>query len=124
MKRWNLALDILIVFVLASAFLWVAAADKVAVRSFQRWNGDAPPMEFRGPATAVVKFTTPEEVSRVCGKGLPALPVGLRIVACSWPTKFAEGAVLMPDPCAWADTEEYAKIQCHENAHLRGWVHD
>ena len=124
MRRLGITFDLFVLAVMGLVVaatlwqLWQWAAPEV-----QYWNGDAPPMEYRGPATAIVAFTTPEEVSRVCGKDDPP-PPGLQIVACSWPGKFAEGVVIMPDPCAWADTEYYAKIQCHENAHLRGWVHD
>src|SRR5438045_137832 len=72
------------------------------------WNADNAPEAYRGPADNVtVSFVSPEEVTARCAPGLPPVPKGLYIIACAVP---AHRVVVLPNPCAFAATDYYAKI--------------
>lgn len=85
----------------------------------------APP-EFWGPpdAPALVMYADPVVVDAVCREASGAVPAGYVVMACTNPGNRTQ---IMPDPCLYQD-EYYARLQCHENAHLprkdgTRWVH-
>ena len=85
------------------------------------WNDEMPPERFRGGVNSVgVIFAPPEVVSKLCGKGMPPVPAGMQIMACTYVTRHGEVTIL-PDPCDYGDKEYYAKLVCHERAHQQGW---
>jgi hypothetical protein len=72
-----------------------------------------PPPQFRGDVTARIEFVAPERVSLRCmERGVPYLAN-----ACT-----GQGLMTMPNPCGFSDA--YAKIACHEMAHINGWAND
>ncbi|WP_374387101.1 hypothetical protein [Brevundimonas sp.] len=86
---------------------------------------DAAPPEYWSPpdAPAVILFGSPAEVDTVCRTGA-TVPEGYVILACTSDTR---RVMLMPNPCLYQH-EYYAKLMCHEQAHLgrgglSGWKH-
>ena len=57
------------------------------------------------------------EINKYCGKADP----GWMTIACITYTKDGTPYKVMPDPCVLGDVDFYARVECHENAHLRGW---
>lgn len=84
----------------------------------------APPEYWDAPdAPFVVIFGAPEEVDAVCA-GPRHLLRPYVVLAC---TRDDLDLVIMPNPCLYQH-EYYAKLLCHEQAHLtrrdrKGWRH-
>ena len=57
------------------------------------------------------------EVAKYCGKA----PDGFVVLACVTTADNGERYKIMPNPCFLGDVDFYARLECHENAHLRGW---
>lgn len=76
----------------------------------------APP-EYRGAAAARILFLEPEFVHPVCTEAGAASAPGRFVAAC-----VVGEITVMPDPCAYPE-DTYAKLMCHEKAHLLGWRH-
>jgi hypothetical protein len=83
-------------------------------------NSDMPPIRFQGNNTAVVHFTDQDGIHKYCGKPEP----GFVMIACRRQTHDGVDVVFMPNPCPIGDREFYAKIACHEMAHVNGWTGD
>lgn len=81
---------------------------------------ERPPIEYQGDTRpAVIFFAGPAEVDAVCREAVPNMKADPRqILAC---TNASNRVMLMPDPCLYEDA--YAKLLCHEKAHLNQWVH-
>lgn len=87
---------------------------------------ERPPVEYQGESVpARVFFAPPEIVDAVCREAVPGMKGDPRqILAC---TNSSNSTMLLPDPCLYDDG--FAKLVCHERAHLRradgssGWVH-
>ena len=75
----------------------------------------APPLRYRAPVSAVnIDFMSKAEADRVCAGGVRVC--GRIFYAC------ASGRHLnMPNPCDYPMTDDYAKLLCHELAHINGW---
>ena len=79
---------------------------------------EAAPVEYIGPAAAKILFLYPEGVESLClGAGVGPVPPGRTVVACA-----QDDVIVMPDPCLYRD-DSYAKLLCHEKAHILGWAH-
>ena len=88
------------------------------------WNQEIPPVRFQGPAMAVTVFLPPYRVREECQKRIKETPPeGIEIKACRIPPDEPGGISLLvlPDPCLLAPQEYYAKVLCHEIAHINGW---
>lgn len=82
------------------------------------WSNAIPPERFRGPAAAVVRIVPASDVADHCGIKTPP---GWELRACALHTKPMR-TVVLPDPCPFAEGgEEFARLTCHEFAHVRGW---
>lgn len=82
-------------------------------------SDDWPPERFQYAPQQKIELTvvdTQAAIDNLCGRA----EIG-RKVACTktWPLTTAK--VIMPSPCTFKD-EEYAKILCHELAHVNGWT--
>lgn len=81
-------------------------------------NGDMPPLRFRdGNVRVMVTFTDQAGIEKACGKAQP----GNTMIACHKRYTFGGSELFLPNPCSRGDTEFYAKVTCHENAHAKGW---
>lgn len=85
---------------------------------------ERPPIQYQGDSVpARILFAPPEVVDAVCRR-VGASDTPYQILAC---TNVATSTILMPDPCLYDDG--YARLACHERAHLRrangspGWSH-
>ena len=58
-------------------------------------------------------------VTAVC-RGEP--PAGKRIVACLQTLPDGSLRMVLPNPCAFAEDERFARLACHELAHVNGWT--
>jgi hypothetical protein len=73
-----------------------------------------PPERFQGDFAAVVVFTS--NVEAFCGDPGP----GLTIHGCAG-MRDGVPTIIIYSPCASGPTERFARIACHEGAHLQGW---
>lgn len=90
------------------ALLWVLPVER-------------PPVEYQTvpDQPAIVLFADPQVVHQVCGELAGVDPYDLRkILACANPRN---RTILLPSPCLYEDG--YAKLVCHEVAHLNAWKH-
>lgn len=71
-------------------------------------SDEIPPVRFRGGAVATVSMTGVEPC------GIP--PKGFKFLGC-----VRDNVIYMPNPCDVASKERYARILCHELAHLLHW---
>lgn len=83
----------------------------------------APPEYWDAPGAFLIAFGSPAEVDAFCTNGNP-FPRDYIVLAC---TDDQNRRVAMPNPCLYQH-EYYAKLLCHEQAHLtrgalRGWRH-
>lgn len=85
---------------------------------------EAPPIAHWGsPGAFIIAFGMPAEVDAFCRSGAP-VPPGYVVLAC---TRDDRRQVVMPNPCLYQH-EYYARLMCHEQAHLSrpgvpGWKH-
>lgn len=73
-----------------------------------------PPQRFQRNNAVRVTFTSGVAVTNICAGGVP--PCGYVVLAC----QRASGLIL-PNPCTYSHSDEYARLVCHELAHLNGW---
>lgn len=71
-----------------------------------------PEFKYQGEATAVVHFTDMREVKEICGADPRP---DYKVLACT-----KNGVIISPNPCEFPG--DYAKIMCHEKAHVLGMV--
>lgn len=83
----------------------------------------APPTHWGAPGAFIIAFADPVEVDAYC-RSSAYVPPGFIVLAC---TRDDRRQVVMPNPCLYQH-EYYAKLLCHEQAHLTrpglsGWRH-
>lgn len=115
-----------IALVFATCFLAAPAASTEPDKP--QWSDATPPARFQRVGLVPVVFVHPGDIAAACTPATGKPPAGLVVVACTRAIK-VQGqpitVVIMPDPCAFASIDEYAQVQCHENAHyLAGWQHE
>ncbi len=83
------------------------------------WWVQKPPVRFmRGQGSALVIFTAPDQVARLCGNP-EAQACATRVDGVPVPV------VVMPDPCAGFAADRFGQLACHENSHaFGGWKHE
>jgi hypothetical protein len=76
-------------------------------------NSDAwPPLRFRGEMVGIVAFVDPAAIDGICGKA----PAPWKTEACTDATM-----IVLPNPCSYPTTDDYARLACHEKGHRLGW---
>ncbi len=80
----------------------------------------APP-EFHTGTHGGIIFADPPVVHQVCTSNMPPLDKNIIVLACTNP---ANRVMLLPNPCLYAEVDPYARLMCHEMAHLNGWKHE
>lgn len=109
------ALEIIALAALASAApLAMPPAPPIAPATMD--NG-MPPKRFHGNSSAVIIFTDRAGIDELCDTADP----GFQIVACKRTFENGVPLVVVPNPCPIGNVELYAKIMCHEMAHVNGW---
>ena len=103
------------------ALLVLALASAPVAAPVPQWangemNSDWPPIKYDKDAIAVTAYVN--DVEKICGTAPPPY----KILACA----SAEKAIMvLPNPCAPEFRGEfYAKIVCHERAHINLWPGD
>lgn len=71
-----------------------------------------PPERYDQDEGATVVFVNPRLIASLCG----APPKGMIVEACE-----DEDRIILPNPCGFPKTDEYARLACHEKAHRSGW---
>lgn len=94
---------------LLSLSLFVAASALAQVPTTKFYDG-MPPARFMGPASTHIVFGRLD----LCGK-----PERGYFEAC-----VRGKTTYLPDPCTYGDREEFARLACHELAHIRRWPAD
>ena len=73
-------------------------------------NTDAwPPVRFQGDNTATIAYVDPTLIDMLCGKA----PNGWKTQACT-----TGNVTILPNPCTFPHDDAFAKLACHESAHL------
>ena len=62
----------------------------------------------------IAAIAMPGTVTAMCD----TLGAGRTAIACA-----SDTVMVMPEPCLWADRDQYAELVCHELGHVRGWDH-
>lgn len=78
-------------------------------------DGWPPRGHYRRDASAHVHFVDQEHITAFCDAGEPDDP-DYYTVACQ-----SGFRLYLPNPCTYGDSDEYARIVCHELGHLNGW---
>jgi hypothetical protein len=89
--------------------LLLASAWGPGTVNFDGW----PPRRFRQDSAAQVSFVQPSLVGYACRDPDPLLE------ACQW-----DDRIVLPNPCTFPATDDYARLACHELAHRNGWPVD
>jgi len=74
-----------------------------------------PPARFIGDATSRVSWVKPELVAKACDEPDP----DHTLEACQ-----DGGHIVLPNPCTFPKSDDFARLACHELAHQRGWAAD
>ncbi len=80
------------------------------------FSDSRPPERLQGDATTVVQFTHQAGIDASCQSLFGAPPPGMKTNAC-----FTGKKIIMPNPCAFPDSDPYAHMLCHELGHVNGW---
>ena len=80
--------------------------------------GGSPPLRYMGDAGAVTLFVM--DVEHYCGAATP----GFVIKGCAGRTAEGTPIMVVKNPCPRTNDDDYARLICHEIAHLRGWPGD
>ena len=78
-------------------------------QNFDGW----PPARFTGDTKAQVTFVAPDKVAKACEEKDPDHV----LEACQ-----DGGHIVLPNPCTFPLTDNYARLACHELAHRSGWA--
>jgi hypothetical protein len=76
------------------------------------YSDGMPPERFRANNQVMVRFGSQADIEGICGKA----PCGKIMLACQPPRQ-----MILPNPCRYGPSDQYAKLVCHELAHLNGW---
>jgi hypothetical protein len=96
----------------------LALAAQLAANS-TLYSDAIPPVRFQGDVNVQLEFVHPSTVLNRCRDELGVtfpLRTGDTLLACS-----RGGAIAIPNPCLYADGDGYARLLCHEIAHVNGW---
>lgn len=74
----------------------------------------APPERFMKNNEIEIQFESEEDVEHICRDGKPKV-CGYKVLGC-----YKAGRLVMPNPCKYLD-QKYAKLLCHELAHVNKW---
>ena len=99
----------------AIALLALTAAAPAVPQHGPNFDG-MPPERYNGDFLYEHTIYT-MDISRFCGPNEP----GYITLACVATADNGQKYKIMPNPCALGDVDFYARLECHENAHLRGW---
>lgn len=100
---------------IAGALLCASAAPEV-VAIEGPYSTSLPPEKYRATGAAVLHIVTEDELFPACG--MERRP-GLTLYGCArrW---WGAPEVFLPDACEAGEAEFFARIVCHESAHLWG----
>jgi len=76
------------------------------------YSDGMPPERFRANRKVMIQFGGQADIERVCGKA----PCNMIMLACQPPN-----LLMLPNPCKYGPSDEFAKLVCHELGHLNGW---
>lgn len=79
--------------------------------NFDGW----PPVRFTQDTQAQVSFVAPNKVAKACDEKDPQH----LLEACQF-----GGKIVLPNPCTFPLTDSYARLACHELAHVNNWPGD
>lgn len=97
-------------------FVTLIAAAAVLSSHPSYYSNQIPPARYQGDTTVQLQITNQSGIDQVCHKAFGAPPAGMKTDACE-----IDGRVIAPNPCAFAATDPYAKLLCHEIGHANGW---
>lgn len=109
-----------------AAVLMLGMAPVVAQEGPRLFGVEGAPATNKQDNVGIIVTASPEVVNNVCMEGAPTVPFGSVILAC---TNTKKRTILMPNPCLYEDVDPYARLLCHEMAHLDqpdgtpGWKH-
>lgn len=92
---------------------WVAFAALAAIPTTFLYDG-MPPERFQESAELHIKFVPEPNSPGACGIASKGV-----FEAC-----VRGNTVYLPNPCPMGNTERFARLTCHEMAHVNGWPAD
>jgi hypothetical protein len=102
----------------------LTAAPTIPQEPQPRWSDGIPPARFQATGFVPVLFVPPAMIAELCGP----VPENMIALACTRPFTIKHKTVrvvVMPDPCPFAERDQFAHVQCHENSHyLSNWKHE
>lgn len=85
-----------------------------------RFGVEGAPPEFQGNTHGIIATESPENIDAFCRSISENTPENRVILACAYP---AMNSIFLPNPCLYQERDPYARLLCHELAHLQGWRH-
>lgn len=76
-----------------------------------------PPAQLQHDNVVTMEFAGQSRINDVCNAQFGAPPAGMQTQACATAGK----RLIMPNPCAFPESETYARLLCHELGHANGW---
>ena len=95
---------------------FLLAAAVATAPGFTPYSDARPPVGFQQNRTVTVEFASQTHINTVCHALFGAPPVGMKTNACATGQR-----LVLPNPCAYARTDRYAALLCHELGHANGW---
>jgi hypothetical protein len=94
----------------------LAAAAAALAPNSSLYSDATPPTRFQGGAMVELQLTDQAGVDKACHPRFGEPPAGMKTDACAFGTH-----IVAPKPCAYAATDQYAHLLCHELGHVNGW---
>lgn len=98
-----------------SVFLTLLAAAAIAAAP-SYYSNQIPPQRFQHDTAVQLQLSGQNGIDRACHKAFGAPPAGMKTDACE-----IDGRVFAPNPCAFPQSDAYARLLCHEIGHANGW---
>lgn len=78
-----------------------------------------PPARYDAHAIVKVRFADPSDINGpFCGKAA----AGMQTLACAaFDNTSGEWIITLPEPCSYPQSDNYARLACHEKGHANGW---
>ena len=92
----------------------VAVPATITTPNATYYSDSEPPVRFRKSGSVTVQFTTQAGINSICGKA----PCNMVTLGC---LETGPARMILPNPCSYPASDDYAELVCHELGHLNGW---
>lgn len=99
-----------------SDLVTAAATALIAAAAATLFTDARPPARFHDDVVFMLDVRDQAGIDAACHPRFGVPPRGMKTDACT-----LDGRVVAPNPCAFSQSERYARMICHEMAHVNGW---